>query len=77
MKIQLCAVDVVADRFINQFLSSQDTVDILGDNVKQMLCRNETLDVVIYKSEELANESRRFTEANALFYPATTTSDKC
>ena len=77
MKIQLCAVDVVADRFIDQFLSSQDTVDILGDNVKQMLCRNETLDVVIYKSEELANESRRFTEANALFYPATPTSDKC
>ena len=77
MKIQLCAVDVVADRFINQFSSSQDTVDILGDNVKQMLCRNETLDVVIYKSEELANESRRFTEANALFYPATTISDKC
>ena len=64
MKIQLCAVDVVADRFITEFLSSQDTVDILGDNVKQMLCRNETLDVVIYKSEELANESRRFTEAN-------------
>ena len=77
MKIQLCAVDVVADRFIDQFLSSQDTVDILGDNVKQMLCRNETLDVVIYKSEELANESRRFTEANALFYLAAPTSDKC
>jgi hypothetical protein len=32
---------------------------MLGENIKSLLQRNETLDVVVVKSEELALESRR------------------